>query len=257
MSGIIQALGFKDADELQALVALAGILGAVVAFLIGLRQYQISQKWKVKEFVANEMKEFFEDWRVRNALLLIDWGSRQLKLEAPSESSNEPFKRVTRAIQISSLRPHTMLGEEGAADAAATEEDYSSFSILEAQIRDTYDCLLDYFERFSGFLESDLVPVDELRPYLQYWIDDIAATKGKEEDLLWTLALFTYIQFYRFTGTVRLFSEFGYDISVGGPIWNSIAENLPMRDLAAQLEAALKGDVSVQKLDEGDVANTA
>jgi hypothetical protein len=227
-------------DEVQAAAAVLALSGGTVAFIVGLLQYRKSQTWKIKEFVAGEMKQFFDDYHVRNALLMIDWGSRGICFDPP-DGSKRDVTRVTRTMQVGALMPHTLASKERSADQVDLDVAYG-FSEVETQIRDTYDRLLDAFERFSGFLESGIVEVGDLRPYLRYWMDDVASTKASADDLRWTVALLAYIEFYRFTGTQHLFREFGYDISVGGPIWSELKRSPELAPFAERLERAVLGD---------------
>jgi hypothetical protein len=220
------------------------MLAALAAFAIGLRQYHTAQQWKRKEFVAAEMKEFFTDWRVANALLMIDWGNRWVALATPA--ANQAAQQVTRALQISALRPHMLLSQES--DAESTTD--GGFTPTEAAIRDTYDRLLDWFDRFGAYLDSKLVATADLQPYLAYWIKDIASTDASELDLQWTLALLTYIHFYEFSQTIRLFFQFGEDISIDGPIWNALQHKIQSEKFLESLEPALKYIQSRSRLQE-------
>lgn len=62
--------GWTPDDLLKA----ATLLGAAVAFVIGLIQYRRAQQWKRAEWVAQEMKGVFSDPLVQAALTMIDWG---------------------------------------------------------------------------------------------------------------------------------------------------------------------------------------
>jgi hypothetical protein len=104
-------------------------------------------------------------------------------------------------------------------DAALdADEDEYGFRPHEGLIRDCYDALLDGLERFGGHVRSGLVSATELRPYLGYWIDDIASPAKSREDARWNAVLLAYIAYYRFDGVIALFSACGYDIRFDGPI---------------------------------------
>src|ERR1700761_8946604 len=45
-------------------LSIGGYVGALIAFVLGLRQYARADYWKRSEFVAREMKEFFADRQV-------------------------------------------------------------------------------------------------------------------------------------------------------------------------------------------------
>jgi len=202
--------------------------GALIAFAIGLLQYRKAQLWKRKEFLGTEIKVFLADTIVRNALLLIDWGSRRIPLD-PKLSRNR-WTRVTRDMQIRALRPHTLNTSKKAIAAGKIQK----FSYIEALIRDTYDEFLNGLERLNAFVESGLFSAQELEPYVRYWFRDMTSSNEPIEDIKWRLALLAYIQFYDFVGVQRLFKNFVGDISVGGSTWQTLHKFDPI--LASKLE---------------------
>src|ERR1700756_40439 len=95
-------------EHIKSLVTVAGAVGSFVVFSIGVSTYWRTEKWKRAEFLANEMKEFFANPRVRKALFLIDWGYRQIQL-IEDRPADESWVRVTREMQTMGLRPHVLL----------------------------------------------------------------------------------------------------------------------------------------------------
>jgi hypothetical protein len=49
------------------------LLGAAAVFWIGINQYRKSEAWKRLEFVAAEMKFFYDDAAVKLAMGMLDW----------------------------------------------------------------------------------------------------------------------------------------------------------------------------------------
>ena len=203
-------------------------LGALIAFAIGLLQYRKAQLWKRKEFLGTEIKAFLTDPIVRNALLLIDWGSRRIPFDL--KLSRNRWPRVTRDMQVHALRPHTMNASKNEIAAGKIQK----YSYIEAQIRDTYDEFLNGLERLNAFVESGLFNAQELEPYMRYWFRDMTSSNEPIEDIKWRLALLAYIQFYDFVGVQHLFKNFAHDISVGGSTWQTLRKFDPI--LASQLE---------------------
>src|ERR1700730_8293626 len=60
-------------DRCKFILSIIGYAGAVVAFVIGLLQYKRGEYWKRSQFLAQEMREFFEDPKVENGRSMIDW----------------------------------------------------------------------------------------------------------------------------------------------------------------------------------------
>ena len=143
-------------------LSIVGYVGAVVAFLIGLRQYRRAEYWKRSQFLAQEMKEFFADPRVENARMMIDWGVRDIPLLRPSKlsdgSENSGERTVDRQLQCQALRPHDWPDANPIAPATSSDDAVrtapssdavrlperaslggTAFEPEEAAIRDCYD----------------------------------------------------------------------------------------------------------------------
>jgi hypothetical protein len=54
-------------------LSILGYLGAAIAFIVGFRQYLRADYWKRSEFLASEMKTYFDDPKVDATLTMIDW----------------------------------------------------------------------------------------------------------------------------------------------------------------------------------------
>lgn len=80
--------------HLDDYLKILALLGASIAFCVGLFQYRKAQRWKRAEFLANEMKDFLANPRVEKALLLIDWTWRTIHLRedcpAPQTTHSRP-----------------------------------------------------------------------------------------------------------------------------------------------------------------------
>jgi hypothetical protein len=212
-----------------------GLAATAVAIAFGMFQYRKAEKWKRAEFLAREMRIFFDDPDVKNVLTMIDWAPRKINLFHAKDVEPKGWPAVTRALQISALRPHTLLVQDGGSDSESDGGNESagragetlaemrpSFTREEVRIRDGYDRFLDSLERFSSHLQSGLVTRQELNSYLKYWIDDMAAYTENSDDATWTCALFAYIEFYSFENVQKLFRAYGYNIAVSGKLFRDL-----------------------------------
>jgi len=212
----------------QFVISVCGLGLSVVAGIVALRSFRRAEKWKKAEFLAAEMKLFFENDLVRMALSLIDWGTRRIQLD-PIADPSKPGVIVTREMQLSALRPHVLLNLSES-DSVMDGESIAgkrAFTPDEARIRDCYDAFLDGLERVANCAKTNLIEISALRPYVGYWITDIHAPTKSKADAAYTAALLTYIKFYGFEGVLWLFSEFGCQID---PSSNAYAEFLSQMD---------------------------
>lgn len=187
-------------ETLNFLLKLLGGVGGIVLFCIGLTRYIRDQKWKRSEFVAKEIREFTSDFMVRNAMYMLDWGSRNIHLFPDKPNYEDRYVHVDRIVLMKALQFHEL---------RIKEEDKDRFTAEEVAIRDTFDHFLSYFERFYQFIEAGLVSKEELEPYLNYWINSLACEMEENSRNV----IYHYINQYGFTGTQKLFKIFEKDIA--------------------------------------------
>ena len=137
--------------------AMLGVGLAVGGFVIGLGQYRKSQQWKRAEFVANEMKDFNAQPRVKNAKLMLDWTRQRVEIFPDDPDPNNRCVWVTHEDLAKALIPHT-------------EAEQGKFEEPLASIRLTFDEFFDHLELFGSFMQARLVTREELDPYVDYWV---------------------------------------------------------------------------------------
>ena len=72
------------------------LLGAAAAFWIGLNQYRKSETWKRLEFVAAEMKSFYDDAAVKLAMGMLDWRKKEVAVVSVTRLSFGPSDAAAR-----------------------------------------------------------------------------------------------------------------------------------------------------------------
>jgi hypothetical protein len=173
--------------SLQGLALVAG----AVAFACGLYQYSKAQAWKRHEFVAAEVRQFDSDPLARSAMLMIDWGTRNIALFPSHPDYSARFVLVTRPLLHTALVTHDKIGRVYTPDEAA--------------IRDCFDSFFSGLERFEQFIRAGLVGASEFQPYLAYWIQSICEETNPELRRI----LNEYVAFYHFEGVASLFQRYG------------------------------------------------
>ena len=225
-------------EIVKLLVSIAALGGTIGAAIVAIRTFRRNETWKRAEFLSREMKEFFDNERVQKALLLIDWGTRRIRL-LDENADDHGWVRVTRGVQVRALLPHTLVNAQAGSDLEPGQEGADPgmrrYSSAEAAIRDCYDAFLDGLERFASYIHTGLIDVDQLRPYLDYWIDDIHAPAKDDDDAAWSAALLTYIDFYRFQGVQELFLAFDRSIDPRAESFQGFIRQMADRTLAAKL----------------------
>jgi hypothetical protein len=180
---------WKPDDFLKALV----VLGATVAFVVGLIQYRRAQHWKRVEWVAQEMKGLFADPVVQAALQMFEWGSRRIPLYPNRKEDSDRYVLLKNEIVAAALLPH--------------EDRPDGFSDQEAEIRAAFDRLLDGFERFHSYVATGLVELNDLRPYLKYWAVTLCRPRAPRPPEHRLARLTVYMKRYGYDGALALLEQ--------------------------------------------------
>jgi hypothetical protein len=173
----------------EILTALA-LLGAAVAFVVGLVQYRQSQRWKRAEWVAQEMKGLFGDPVVQAAFLMFDWGSRRVPLYPERSSESDRHVLLTNEIVGGALMLH--------------DDKPDGFTQLEVDIRNAFDRALDGLERFHSYVDTGLVELSDLRPYLHYWAVSLCRPQSPRTEDHRLARLAAYMNRYGYAGALGL-----------------------------------------------------
>jgi hypothetical protein len=230
---------FLDPKTLvSALTLLVGVVGGIIAYFSFLR----TEKWKRAEFLAKEMKDFFADPQVRTTMVLIDWGTRRLRLQSP-DFTDGVVVQVTRSLQSSALRPHNILGGGDFTIAKSQEQSEAEmrqrFDDAEVAIRDCYGRFLDGLETFANYVESQLCEVKDLRPFLGYWIEVLQSPENGSAECAWKASMLTFIHYYGYPGVQFLFKEFGFDISKSGKTYRGFLAQMNDGAFASALASSV------------------
>jgi hypothetical protein len=170
------------------------ILGAAAAFWIGLNQYRKSEAWKRLEFVAAEMKAFYDDAAVKLAMGMLDWRKKEVALFKYRSENDFEREVVDYAIVASAL-------------AIDPEMKYDK---VHSAVREIFERFLEFLARFEGFLATGVVKQSDLNPYLDYWIKLIAGqdTHSPEVTKQVLPSLWKFIDYYGYRDVRKFISRY-------------------------------------------------
>lgn len=168
---------------------------AVLTFTKAIIEYGKAQNWKKAEFLAKEIKEFYANIDVQNALLMLDWNELEVEIPIGEEKTFSFDDDLFKSALIIHINK-------------------DDFSPEEIKIRLTFDEFLFKFGMFQNYVDSGLIKSEDLRPYFNYWIDIIGdlSLGRKPNDCI--KQLWEYINFYNFVPVIKLLKSFGYDIKI-------------------------------------------
>lgn len=212
---------FLTTAQIEALLHGLTLIGAAVAFGFGLFQYRKAQAWKRHEFIAAEVRQFESNPLSRNAMLMIDWGTRSIELFPTHPDYNARFFLVTRPLLHTALTTHDKIGR--------------AYTAPESAIRDSFDSFFNGLERFEQFIQAGLVGANEFQPYLAYWVRSICEEANPELRGI----LNDYVAFYRFEGVASLFQRFGKRFGVVNTIEPQVSRDEIQERYEAQVQSGL------------------
>ncbi len=175
-------------------IELLKIAGAGGAFWIGLSQYRKSQVWKRVEFVAAEMRFFFDDEAATSARTMLDWRRKELALYKYRKEDDLRSPLVTYAIVASSL---------------GTDSD-AHYDKVQSAIRETFERFLEFLARFEGFIHSKVLEKDDFVPYLDYWMKLLAGNDTNSPEVTREVLpqLWNFIHHYGYADVAKFVSRF-------------------------------------------------
>lgn len=192
--------------DIKAEIELCGFLLAVGVAAAGVWRYWRGQVWKQLEFIAEHMRYFQSDRKAKNAMLMLDWNSREIELYPGEDMSKDRWEEVDDSMLYQAL---------------ATSRQQQTLDCLGgplAEIRDCFDAFLGYLELFNQFIESKLISPKQLWPFVGYWLNFIGDRKawkgpnGKDEILM--LQLWDFIYEYEYEGVIALCARYGIGVKL-------------------------------------------
>jgi len=183
----------QSPDLLDQSVKLLTFIGGLVGFIVAYRRYSQTQRWKILEFVASEIKEFDKNPDVQKAKKMLDWWEYLVELFPGKEDKAK--RRV-------------LVKDELVAGALRTECFDQNFTEEEVEIRNIFDAFFDYLDRFNNYIESGLVRYEQFHPYLGYWLAIIVGEREDDHRTVWRCALRRFIEIYHPAGTGQLIRRY-------------------------------------------------
>ena len=195
-----------------------GVLLGGGALATGVLYHIRQQKWQRTEFLRQAVREFELDPEILNALKILDFEEYR-DYTIPGHDQEAPLRfRVTDRLLCNALANHDQRARrkhelEYFQDHDMLDPEAMRQYRIETALRDWFNKMLNGLEHFGYFIESGLFTVEELRPWLNYWIkligDPAYRRPGASE---FYDALYSYIHHSGFFGVQKLFERFDYRI---------------------------------------------
>jgi hypothetical protein len=173
----------------ENILKLVGFLGAILAFILALRQYRSGQQWKKTEFLALEYKKFIDDPFVSKAFIMLD----NYTISIPVSKAELDGINDNIAFTPSLL------------DKALTDvADETKRPKWEVYIRLCIDKFLFKLGIFQNYIDAKAITEKQADGYLLYWIDLIG---NKDNNIIGSNTrqlLHEFIKKYNYSSTIKL-----------------------------------------------------
>jgi hypothetical protein len=182
-------------ETIENVIKYGGIIGGLIAFFKSLKEYQDAQKWKKAEFLAKEAKEFFADKNVSRSLLFLDYKENDIAIY---ENELEGVKTLhyDSKLLINSL------------DSA---REITELTEKEKLMRKIFDDFLTKLGFFNNYVETKLIKIEDLKPYLEYWLIILANPQKSKRNPYLMKKIWAYIDKYGQTDVRNLVTRFGFE----------------------------------------------
>lgn len=168
-------------------------LSALAGGAFALWRYYADQKWKKLQFAYDYAEKMFDDPRIMTALNMIDWQAAKFPADVVRlYDMRDSDTHWTYAEVCAALRPH-----DARADAS------NVYSRKEYAIRSMFDRFFAAMERLGTFEKQGIIDAAAFPTALAYYA--VVLSEPRLADL--RLALFAYMNTYRFTAAATLFEK--------------------------------------------------
>jgi hypothetical protein len=183
--------------DLKEIVTLAA---AVAGGSFALWRWTVDQKWRRAQYAQSLIKEFFDKKSVAKACEIIDTIG-EIEFEIEGNPKRRRIIDVTDELLVQSLTTFDQKEEN-------TDE--------EIAIRDVLDEFFGGLSVFQSHIDTGLIKLQDVRPYLEYWIKELSGhgnVHGKEV----AQQVGRFLQYFGYDRVLLFASDMGYPFEEGEP----------------------------------------
>lgn len=197
-----------------------GSVAALLAFLVGVKQYEKAQTWQRAHVVLQLIESFESRPQLRIARNMLDLDAVDIEIEDDASSrleehnwpgqppSSRHILHFTNAILPSALR---VVKEDKQCNTEDRSKPPGCFTADEMKMRRAFDEFFDFFEKLYALRHASLIEREDLA-YFDYWLELVRGASVYKSDEARN-ALMAYLDAYRFRGFERLLTEYSLDPS--------------------------------------------
>jgi hypothetical protein len=186
-----------DPKDFAALVTAAGV---IIGGGFALWRWRDDQKWRRVQYAQSIVKACFENALVDKACDVLDCTDETVRFR------DEDNPRKYRDIRISD---RLLTG------ALSTFDDKTDNTLDEQFVRAALDQFFFEINMFQRHIDAKLIKLNDIRPYLEYWIKEISANGRVHQNKDVAHQVYKFLDYFGYHGVLTLARDMGYPIEQG------------------------------------------
>lgn len=178
----------------ENVIRLLTLIGGLVAFWLGLREFREEQRWKRLALFNEQLQAFEAEPAIGNALLMLDY--HQPDVCVPAETVRDPQRRCTQVTDSLMVSALTSLLEGRV------------LSNQEHQVIYALDRLLTALDRIDYLHEQEFLRDEVQHPTVAYWIQLIGDRRATTKPPAVKRKLCEYVREMQYAGAINLVTRY-------------------------------------------------
>ena len=147
---------------------IGGLLVVLIGGVFALWRWTIDQRWKRVQYTYQLVKEFMAKESTKKALAMLDT-TNEIEIFPNKENRDDRFYYVEDDLILRAL---------------SIDDGLTGFSPQEFAVRMIFDEFFTDLSMFQNHIEAKLIRLEDVQPYLEYWIKSINGHGVVKGDLL-------------------------------------------------------------------------
>lgn len=178
----------------ENVIRLLTLVGGLLAFWFGLREYREEQRWRRLALFSEQMQAFEAEPAIGNALLMLDYHAPDVCV--PAETVRDPERRCTQVTDSLIVSALSSLLEGRVLSGEEHKVVYALDRLLTALDR------IDYLHT-QGFLGAEVQ-----HPTVAYWIQLIGDRRATTKPPAVKRKLCDYVREMKYVGAMNLMAQY-------------------------------------------------
>lgn len=178
----------------EILIHLLTLVGAAVAFGLGLREYQEEQRWRRLALFNEQMHAFEAEPAIGDALTMLDY--REPRICVPAESVADPERRC---MQVTDSLMAGALSGVIAGRVLTDQEHHVVYAI---------DRLLTALDRIDYLYVQGFLGAEVQHPTVAYWIQLVGDRRAATRSPAFKRTLCDYVREFQYAGAMHLVQRY-------------------------------------------------